>query len=70
MTEAAKPGGARTGAGRKPKAASGELMKTRQVRMTDQQWEDFKLVTPDAFRAWVTNTARKLRGNGGARRTR
>jgi len=37
-------------------------MKTRQVRMTDQQWEDLKMVTADAMRAWVTKHARKLRG--------
>jgi len=58
----AKRGGPRDGAGRKPKSASGELMKTRQVRMTDQQWSDLKLVTADAMRAWVTKHARKLRG--------
>ncbi len=62
MTEAAKRGGLREGAGRKPKSASGESMKTRQVRMTDQQWADLKLVTPDAMRAWVTKQACKLRG--------
>jgi hypothetical protein len=62
MTEAAKHGGAREGAGRKPKSATGELMKTRQVRMTDQQWEDLKLITAEAMRAWVTKQARKLRG--------
>lgn len=55
-------GGLRSGAGRKPKSASGEAMKTRQVRMTDQQWSDLKLVTADAMRAWVTKHARKLRG--------
>ncbi len=62
MTGSAKRGGAREGAGRKPKSATGELMKTRQVRMTDQQWADLKLVTVDALRAWVTRQARKLRG--------
>ncbi len=55
-------GGSRPGAGRKAKSASGESMKTRQVRMTDQQWADLKLVTVDALRAWVTRQARKLRG--------
>jgi hypothetical protein len=62
MTGSAKRGGAREGAGRKPKSATGELMKTRQVRMTDQQWEDLKLITAEAMRAWVTKQARKLRG--------
>lgn len=55
-------GGRRSGAGRKTKSASGETMKTRQVRMTDQQWLDLKLVTADAMRSWVTKQARKLRG--------
>jgi hypothetical protein len=36
-------------------------MKTRQVRMTDAQWEDLKLVTADAMRAWVEKQARRLR---------
>lgn len=62
MTGSAKRGGAREGAGRKPKSATGELMKTRQVRMTDQQWEDLKLITAEAMRAWVTKQARNLRG--------
>ncbi len=62
MTGSAKRGGTREGAGRKPKSATGELMKTRQVRMTDQQWEDLKLITAEAMRAWVTKQARKLRG--------
>ena len=55
-------GGSRPGAGRKAKSESGEAMRTRQVRMTDQQWSDLKLVTADAMRAWVTKQARKLRG--------
>lgn len=65
MTGSAKRGGAREGAGRKPKSATGELMKTRQVRMTDQQWEDLKLITAEAMRAWVTKQARNLRGDSG-----
>lgn len=60
-----KRGGPGRGQGRKPKSADGELMKTRQVRMTDQQWEDLKLVTADAMRALVTKQARKLRGDSG-----
>lgn len=67
MTGSAKRGGTREGAGRKPKSATGELMKTRQVRMTDQQWEDLKMVTADAMRAWVTKQARNLRGDSGGR---
>ena len=65
MTEAAKRGGSREGAGRKTKSSDGELMKTRQVRMTDAQWGDLKLVTPDAMRAWVTKTARAMRRQQG-----
>lgn len=40
MTEATKRGGPREGAGRKPKSPTGEAMRPRQVRMTDDQWED------------------------------
>lgn len=39
-------------------------MQIRNVRMTDQQWEDFKLVGAQAVREWVTKQARKLRGKG------
>lgn len=65
MTDAAKRGGSRAGAGRKAKSADGEPMKTRQIRMTDQQWGDLKLVTPDAMRAWVTKTAKTMRKRQG-----
>ena len=62
MTSTTKRGGTREGAGRKPKSASGEAMKPRQIRMTDQQAEDLKLVTHQAVRDWITEQARKLRG--------
>ena len=41
---------------RKPQN-EGEAMKSRPFRATDRQWEDLKLVTPAAVRAWVTKKA-------------
>lgn len=55
-------GGAGRGQGRKP--ISGEAMKPRAVKMTDQQWEDFKLVTPERVRKWVEREAAKMRKAG------
>lgn len=37
-----KRGGAGRGQGRKPIAKSGELMKARPIRMTDDEWEKCK----------------------------
>lgn len=37
-----KRGGAGHGQGRKPIAKSGELMKARPIRMTDEEWEKCK----------------------------
>jgi len=45
-----KRGGAGRGQGRKPLAKSGELMKARQVRMTDEEWEKCKRL---GGAAWV-----------------
>lgn len=59
--QAGKRGGAGRGQGRKPLAKTGELMKSRPVRMTDAEWEDFKLVTPEKVRQWVVKQAAKLR---------
>lgn len=39
----------------------GEAMKSRPFRATDRQWQDLKLVTPAAVRAWVTKKAARLR---------
>lgn len=61
MTDAAKRGGPRDGAGRKPKAASGEVMQVRKIRMTDAQWADAKLIGDDAVRELIVKTAARLR---------
>lgn len=47
--------------GRKPLSPTGELMKPRQIRMTEQQWEDARLIGMDAIREFVTKAAKKLR---------
>lgn len=36
-------------------------MKSRPFRCTDSQWDDFKLVTPEAVRVWVSMRARSIR---------
>lgn len=60
MTEPLKGrGGPGRGQGRKPIA--GEVRRPRVVKMTQQEWEDFKTVTPDRVRKWVTKEARKVR---------
>ena len=48
MTE--KRGGAGRGQGRKPLAKTGELMRSRPVRMTDDEWEKCKRL---GGAAWV-----------------
>ena len=66
MSETAKRGGARDGAGRKPKSKTGELMKTRAMRWTDAGWADVLLIGMDRVRELVAKEAakvRKLRGN-------
>ena len=60
-TDAAKRGGSRKGAGRKPKDASGELMKPRAIRWIDAQWADVRLIGVDRVRELVTKEAAKLR---------
>jgi hypothetical protein len=47
--------------GRKPISKTGELMKTRPIRMTDAEWEDAKLITMAKLRALITKAARRLR---------
>lgn len=54
-------GGPGRGQGRKPLA--GEPMKIRGVKMTDAQWADFKLVTAQRVREWVTEEAARLRAS-------
>ena len=56
-----KRGGSGRGQGRKPKAATGELMKTHNVRTTDAQWADFQLVGMDRVRELVSKEARRMR---------
>lgn len=66
MSETAKRGGTREGAGRKPKSKTGELMKTRAMRWTDAGWADVLLIGMDRVRELVAKEAakvRKLRGN-------
>lgn len=49
------------GQGRKPIHPSGELMKPRQLRMTDAEWEDAKFVGAQEIREFVTARAKKKR---------
>lgn len=49
------------GQGRKPISPTGELMKPRQIRMTDEQWSDARLVGMEAIRSFVTKAAKKKR---------
>lgn len=49
------------GQGRKPIHPSGELMKPRQIRMTDAEWEDAKFVGTQEIREFVTARAKKKR---------
>ena len=59
MTGTTKRGGPRKGAGPKPK--HGEPMKPRQIRMTDSQNEDLKLVTHEVARTLISAEAERLR---------
>ena len=55
-----KRGGAREGAGRKPKSPSGELLKRRSMRWTDSGWADVLMIGMDRVRALVAKDAAKL----------
>ena len=66
MNEAAKRGGSREGAGRKPKSASGELMKSRAMRWTDAGWADVLLIGMDRVRELVAKEAAKVRKQQGS----
>ena len=66
MSEAAKRGGTREGAGRKPKSKTGELMKTRAMRWTDEGWADVLLIGMDRVRELVTKDAAKRRKQQGS----
>lgn len=61
MTDAAKRGGSRKGAGRKPKSKTGELLKIRAMRWTDEGWADVLLIGADRVREIVEKEARKVR---------
>lgn len=65
MTDNAKRGGPGRGQGRKPKSASGELMKTRAMRWTDAGWADVLLIGMDRVRDLVAKEAAKLRKKQG-----
>lgn len=55
----AQRGGPGRGQGRK--ALAGEVRKVRPFKATDDEWDDFKLVTPEKVRQWVGKQAAKLR---------
>jgi hypothetical protein len=61
MNTETKRGGFRKGAGRKPKSKTGELMKTRAMRWTDEGWADVLLMGMDRVRELVAKGATKLR---------
>lgn len=61
MNNAENRGGAREGAGRKPKSNTGELMKTRAMRWTDEGWADVRLLGMDRVRELVAKEATKAR---------
>jgi hypothetical protein len=56
-----KRGGSGRGQGRKPKSASGELMKSRAMRWTDAGWADVLLIGMDRVRELVAKEANKVR---------
>ena len=66
MNETAKRGGAREGAGRKPKNASGELMKNHAMRWSDAGWADVLLIGMDRVRELVAKEAAKVRKQQGS----
>jgi hypothetical protein len=66
MTTAAKRGGAREGAGRKPKSQTGELMKNHAMRWSDAGWADVLLIGMDRVRELVAKEAAKVRKQQGS----
>lgn len=60
MTDEKRPPNDR-GQGRKPKSATGEVMKPRLIRFTDSGWDDAKLIGMDRLRDLVRRAAAKLR---------
>ncbi len=49
------------GQGRKPKSATGEVMKPRLIRFTDSGWDDAKYIGMDRVRDLVRKDATKKR---------
>jgi hypothetical protein len=49
------------GQGRKPLSPTGEVMKPRQIRMTDAQWEDAQFITMHEVRRLIVRAAAKKR---------
>lgn len=49
------------GQGRKPKSATGEVMKPRAMRWTDSDWADVLLIGMDKVRELVRKEAAKVR---------
>ena len=60
MNDAKRPPNDR-GQGRKPKSATGEVMKTRAMRWTDSDWADALLIGMDRVRELVRKEAAKMR---------
>lgn len=61
MTTTTNRGGSRAGAGRKPKTASGEIMKNHAMRWTDSGWADVLFIGMDRVRELVGREARRVR---------
>ena len=59
IVDSPKRGGARPGAGRKPK--HGAPMRPHAMRWTDQGWADVLLLGPDRVRELVAMDANRLR---------
>jgi hypothetical protein len=64
-----KRGGAREGAGRKPKSP-GEPMKNRAMRWTDAGWADVLLIGMDRVRELVAKDAKKVRASDSKRQSK
>ncbi len=63
MTDEKRPPNDR-GQGRKPKSASGEAMKNRAMRWSDEDWSDAQFIGMDRVRELVRKEAAKLRKKG------
>jgi hypothetical protein len=61
MTESAKRGGARKGAGRPTKDAAGERMENHSMRWTEPGWADVLYIGADRVRELVARDAAKKR---------